>query len=67
MPLPYDVARCDGGNCPSRNHCARFLERNIPKGVTALYAAFHTRREAGSDACESIIPVARLSTFEAEA
>lgn len=63
--IPNDVARCNGNQCPSRTHCARYLERHVPKGVEVWFAAFHARREAGADACESIIPVARRSTFEA--
>lgn len=63
MSLPSDVARCNGNHCPSRNHCARYLERNVGKGELVAFAAFHVRREAGADSCESIIPVAKLSTF----
>lgn len=66
MSLPYDVARCNGNNCPSRNHCARYLERNIPKGQEGRFAAFDSRREAGADACDSLIPVNRHSTFSAQ-
>lgn len=65
MILPYNVARCNGNHCPSRSSCARFLERHVPKGAVVAFAAFHARREAGADACESIIPVMRHSTFEA--
>jgi hypothetical protein len=65
MSLPYDVARCNGNHCPSRAFCARFLERNVPKGAVVAFAAFHARREAGADACDSIIPVCKPSTFEA--
>lgn len=63
--IPLDVSRCNGRGCPSANHCARYLERHVPKGCEARYAAFDSRREAGADACDSIIPVMRLSTFDA--
>jgi len=55
MNLPYDTARCTGQQCPSAAQCKRYVERIVPKGVIAPYAAFHVRREAGSNACESVI------------
>jgi hypothetical protein len=65
MSLPYDVARCEGVQCPSKGNCARHLERDVPKGETVAFAAFYTRREAGADSCDSIIPVGKPSTFDA--
>lgn len=63
MSLPNDTARCDGFNCPSRKNCRRYTERKAGGDYTA-YAAFWSRREAGADACESIIPVTVISTFK---
>lgn len=59
MNLPYDTARCTGQQCPSADRCERYKQRIVPKGVIAPYAAFHVRREAGSDACESVIWIDR--------
>lgn len=59
MNLPYDTARCTGQECPSATQCKRYAERIVPKGVIAHYAAFHVRREEGSDACESVIWIDR--------
>lgn len=63
-PLPNDVARCDGGQCPSRKNCRRFTERHTG-GERTPHAAFHHRREAGADACDSMIPVLVRSTYAA--
>jgi len=59
MTLPLDVSRCTGQQCPSAAQCKRYAERIVPKGVIAPYAAFHVRREAGSNACESVIWIDR--------
>lgn len=53
--LPYDEARCTGQQCPSAANCRRYAERHVGKGVIAHYAAFHVRREAGANACESVL------------
>lgn len=55
MTLPLDVARCTGQTCPSATHCRRYTERIAPKGAISRYAAFHVRREAGSNACEHVM------------
>lgn len=57
MTLPLDVARCTGQTCPSATHCRRYTERIAPKGAISRYAAFHVRREAGSNACEFLLRV----------
>jgi len=63
--LPLDVSRCPGSNCPSRINCKRYLDRG-KKGDVFPMAAFDSRREAGSDCCENIVPVRVVSTFAAK-
>lgn len=63
MSLTNNDARCAGTRCPSAMNCRRYTERGTG-GDTAWYAAFWARREAGSDACESMIPVRVISTFK---
>lgn len=63
MSLANDVARCSGQDCPSATNCKRYTERGSSDRV--LYAAFWARREAGSSACESYLPVTVVSTFQA--
>jgi hypothetical protein len=55
MTLPLDVARCTGQTCPSAMQCRRYVERIVPKGTISRYAAFHVRREAGSNACAHVM------------
>lgn len=55
MSLPFNVERCTGQMCPSAMKCKRYVERVVPKGVMSRYAAFHVRREAGSNACEHVL------------
>lgn len=62
MSLTNDTARCSGMQCPSAHNCRRYTERATSDYVTN--AAFWARREAGADACESIIPVQNMSTFK---
>lgn len=62
MPLPHDVARCDGGNCPSKRNCKRYLERKS-KGDYVVNAALWIRREAGASACDMVIFDNVVSTF----
>lgn len=62
--LSADVARCDGGNCPSKNNCRRYTERKV-QGDYVVNAALWLRREAGADACDSLIAVNPISTFNA--
>ena len=66
MELPNDVARCPGTGCQSAMNCRRYTERAAIDDRTPM-AALHLRREAGADACDQVIPVQRVSTFEAEA
>lgn len=61
MSIPNDTARCAGTRCPSAHNCRRYTERATSD--YAWHAAFWARREAGADACESIIPVVNMSTF----
>lgn len=61
MSLANDIARCGSASCPSRNNCRRYTERAATEYT--WYAAFWARREAGADACESIIPVKNMTTF----
>lgn len=53
MELANDVARCDGGNCPSKKNCKRYLERRA-KGDYIVNAALWIRREAGASACDMV-------------
>jgi hypothetical protein len=62
MSLANDTARCTGTRCPSAMNCRRYTERGTGSD-TAWYAAFWARREAGSSACESIMPVRVVTTF----
>ena len=66
MPLGYDIARCTGQQCPSAANCRRYTERILPKGVMAPYSAFYLRRDAGDSACDGFLPVAPVSTFDAQ-
>lgn len=65
MPLPNDVARCDGGNCPSKRNCKRYLERKS-KGDYVVNAALWLRREAGASACDMVIFDKPVTTFTDE-
>lgn len=58
-----DYAKCTGESCPSATNCKRYTERGLSDNAT--YAAFWARREAGSSACESYLPVTVVSTFQA--
>lgn len=62
MSLTNDVARCSGQDCPSATNCKRYTERGSSDRV--CHAAFWARREAGSTACESYLPVELVSTFK---
>lgn len=62
MPLPHDVARCDGGNCPSKRNCLRYLERNT-NNEYVVNAALWIRREAGASACDMVIFANPVTTF----
>ncbi len=62
MNLLNDTARCYGNNCPSKKNCMRYTVKPL-RGDYTLYAAFYARREAGADACDSIIPVRQITTF----
>lgn len=61
--IANDVARCSGDNCPSRNNCRRYTDRSTAGNMTP-HAAFWARREAGANACESLIAVNTVSTFK---
>ena len=61
--IANDVARCSGDNCQSRNNCRRYTDRSTAGNMTP-YAAFWARREAGANACESLIAVNPISTFK---
>jgi hypothetical protein len=63
MSLPEDVARCDGGNCPSKKNCRRYTERSV-KGDYVVNAALWLRREAGDSACDMVIWVEPVTTFK---
>lgn len=65
MSLPSDFPRCTGQSCPSANNCRRHIGRPAPGGAEIQFAAFHVRREAGSDACDGYLPVIERSTFSA--
>lgn len=62
MTLPDYATRCDGQQCPSRNNCKRYTERNDKDYVT--WAALWARREAGSSACDMLIPIEVVTTFK---
>lgn len=51
---------CLGTNCPSKNNCKRFVDRE----EHSIPAAIHARREAGASACDMYLPIKVLSTFE---
>lgn len=36
LPLPRDITRCHGRDCPARNDCARFTSR--PENVVLSWA-----------------------------
>jgi hypothetical protein len=46
-------------------NCRRYTERAAMGDRTPM-SALYLRREAGADACDQIIPVQRVSTFEVE-
>ena len=60
--LSADVARCEGNNCPSKNNCRRYTERNSHESVPAV---LWIRREAGTSACDMYLPIEVVSTFNA--
>lgn len=62
MTLPYNVARCDGGSCPSKRNCLRYLERKT-NNEYVVNAALWIRREAGASACDMVIFDNVVSTF----
>lgn len=55
---------CSGARCPSRGNCKRYLA-GVAK-TNGGYAAFYSRREEGASACDSYLPVVKISTFEAQ-
>jgi len=62
MTLPNDICRCDGGDCPSKSNCRRYIDRGTG-GEHTTNAALWCRREAGASACDSYLPVLMVTTF----
>lgn len=62
-PLENYVARCDGGNCPSKKNCRRYAER-ISNDLYMVRAALWLRRDAGASACDMVIWIDRVTTFK---
>jgi len=56
------MCRCDGGDCPSKTNCRRYIDRRTG-GEYMCNAALWCRREAGASACESYLPARVVSTF----
>ena len=48
MTLPADISRCDNDECPLREKCRRWIERNKGRVVSHF--------EPQGDECEQIIP-----------
>lgn len=63
MALNRDIARCDGGNCPSKHNCLRYTERKV-NGDYVVNAALWVRREAGANACDMVMFINQASTFK---
>lgn len=61
--LSADVARCDGGNCPSKKNCRRYTERKTNSDYV-VNAALWVRREAGANACDMVMFINQASTFK---
>lgn len=59
MTFDQIKTRCEGKNCPSKNNCLRFLDKN-PETIAA---ALWIRREAGTSACDMYRPINVVSTF----
>ena len=48
MTLPADISRCDNDECPLREKCRRWIERNTGRVVSHF--------EPQGDECDRMIP-----------
>lgn len=52
LSLPADVARCDGGQCPLRNSCLRYLADPLPDRIRVVW---FTEPPNNGDECDYYI------------
>ena len=55
---------CDGGTCPSKTNCHRYMTKIPAEDYTR--AALWARREAGSNCCDLVSWIKPVSTFKDE-
>lgn len=63
MNISSNFARCDGGNCPSKMNCRRYVEPIVNHDYT-VKAALWVRRDAGANACDLVEWVNTVTTFK---